>query len=330
MTNSNHAHDCPDCGGSVSRRDFVRKTGAVLLGAGAVPALFNASLYAAPGKDSPAETAVGKLYQSLSDAQKSKICFAFDHEKRKTINANWAIAEPEISDDFYTADQRSLIAEIFKGVTSEEGHAQFLKQTEYDSGGWDRYHIAIFGEPGTDKFQWEMTGRHLTIRADGNSVPGAAFGGPVVYGHGESDPRKNLFHYQTKQANEVFQALDTKQREAALLEKAPGEADVLLQGEKGRFRGISVGELSSDQQALVESVIKTILAPYREADVAEAMEFLNQGGGLKSLHMAFYQQGDLLSDQVWDIWRVEGPNFVSHFRGAPHVHAYLNVGVKQS
>jgi hypothetical protein len=81
---------------------------------------------------------------------------------------------------------------------------------------------------------------------------------------------------------------------------------------------------------LAESVVKTILAPYRESDVNEAMEFLKQGGGLKNLHMAFYKEGDLNSDQVWDIWRVEGPNFVSHFRGAPHVHAYLNVGMKQA
>jgi hypothetical protein len=28
---------------------------------------------------------------------------------------------------------------------------------------------------------------------------------------------------------------------------------------------------------------------------------------------------------MWDIWRIEGPAFVCHFRGAPHVHAYLHV-----
>ena len=39
-------------------------------------------------------------------------------------------------------------------------------------------------------------------------------------------------------------------------------------------------------------------------------------------------QGDLKNDKVWDIWRIEGPTFVSHFRGAPHVHAYINVGLK--
>jgi len=44
-----------------------------------------------------------------------------------------------------------------------------------DSGGIEDYSVAIFGTPGSDKFQWELTGRHLTLRADGNSVDKAAF-----------------------------------------------------------------------------------------------------------------------------------------------------------
>ncbi len=78
----------------------------------------------------------------------------------------------------------------------------------------------------------------------------------------------------------------------------------------------------------MESVIKVILAPYREKDVNEAVEILKAGGGLDSLHMAFYKADDIGKDQEWDIWRLEGPNFVWHFRGAPHVHAYVNIAKK--
>ena len=42
--------------------------------------------------------------------------------------------------------------------------------------------IAIFGKPG-DKFEMVMTGRHMTVRADGNSIDSMAFGGPVFHGH---------------------------------------------------------------------------------------------------------------------------------------------------
>ena len=65
----------------------------------------------------------------------------------------------------------------------------------------------------------------------------------------------------------------------------------------------------------------------REEDVEEVFAILKATGGLDQLHLAFYQDGDLESDKVWDVWRVEGPSFVWHFRGAPHVHAYINVGI---
>ena len=48
-------------------------------------------------------------------------------------------------------------------------------------------------------------------------------------------------------------------------------------------------------------------------------------GGLDECHLAFYKSDDIGEDGVWDIWRLEGPSFVWHFRGAPHVHVWVNV-----
>ncbi len=100
-----------------------------------------------------------------------------------------------------------------------------------------------------------------------------------------------------------------------------------LRGANGSFPGIPVGDLSADQKQLVEATLKVLLAPRRKVDVDGVFEILKAGGGLEKLHLAFYQEGDLQDDKVWDIWRVEGPSFVWHFRGAPHVHAYINVGL---
>src|SRR5205085_3011451 len=141
-------------------------------------------------------------------------------------------------DAFYTKDQQATIDEIVKNVTSPDGYERIKKQCEFDDGGIGSYSMAIFGEPGSGKFQWELTGRHLTLRADGNSVDKAAFGGPIIYGHGVETPADNLFHYQTKKANEVFHALDAKQSAKALISAAPKEAEVAIQGEKGTFPGI--------------------------------------------------------------------------------------------
>ena len=317
---------CTD-GQNVDRRDFVRIGGAAIAGA-ASTVLFNPRFaHAAPKSTSPAETAVGRLYESLSDEQKTVFCLPFDHEDRQRISANWHVTKTTIGDGSFTKQQKVLVDQIVRNITSEDGYDRLIRQMEDDDGGMDNYSIAIFGEPGSGKFQWEMTGRHLTMRADGNSVDKAAFGGPIVYGHGEGDPKNNLFHYQTKKANEVFHALDTKQTELALLKKAPRETAVQIQGPRGEFPGIGVDQLTDDQKQLVESTLDVLLAPYRKEDVDEVMAILKSSGGLDQLHMAFYQEKDLDSDKVWDIWRVEGPSLVWHFRGAPHVHAYMNIAV---
>ncbi|HQU46373.1 MAG TPA: DUF3500 domain-containing protein [Pirellulales bacterium] len=317
---------CPDCESGWTRRDFVKAAGGAALIAGTMPLVHRAS--AAPLATSPAETAAKRLFESLSNEQRKEICFEFDHPLRQKINANWAITKPTIA-DFFSKEQQATIDEIFRGVTSPDGYERFLKQMEGDAGGFGRYHVALFGAPGTGRFEFEMTGRHMTIRADGDSVENVAFGGPIIYGHGEGDGEAglpgNVFYYQTKKANEVFAALDGKQREKALLPKAPQENQVPVQGPQATFPGIAVGELSPDQQALVEQVIKVILAPYRQEDVDEAMTIRKSEGGLAKLHAAFYQSGNLGGDEEWDIWRLEGPGFVWHFRGSPHVHAYVNI-----
>jgi hypothetical protein len=325
--NQNPAH-CPDCDSSVDRRTFVRTVGMAALASAAAPMIVPRFVHAAPSPTSTAETAVGRFYASLTDAQKKEICFPFEHELRQRINANWHITKPHVGTDFYTKEQQALVTEIVKNITTPEGFERLEKQLEFDDGGIEAYSVAVFGEPGKGKFQWEMTGRHLTMRADGNSVDKAAFGGPIVYGHGEEDPKANVYHYQTKQVNEVFKALDAKQMAKALLKDAPGEANVPIQGEQGKFPGIAVGELSADQKALVETTLKTLFGPYRKEDIDEVMEIVKASGGIDKLHLAFYQTGDLGNDKVWDIWRVEGPSFVWHFRGAPHVHAYINIAQK--
>jgi len=318
--------NCPDCD-SLGRRDFLKTVGGAVLVSATAP-LLRTGLFAAPTAQSGAETVAAELYQSLSNEQKQMICFPFDHDLRMKINANWHITKPALKDSFYTKQQQAMAQEIVKKVLSPDGYEKVLKQTEYDDGGLNSYSMAIFGTPESGKFQWTLTGRHLTLRADGNSVDSAAFGGPLIYGHGEEEASKNLYHYQTKQANEVFKALDAGQSQLALLKQAPNEAAVQIQGAKGSFPGISVGALSGDQQRLVEETLKVLLAPYRPEDTEEVMQMLKADGGVGKLNMAFYQTGDLNNDKVWDIWRVEGPSFVWHFRGAPHVHAYINIAAK--
>ena len=319
-------HDCPDCDGAdydgaVSRRRFLGTTAGAAAAVGTLPLLARA----APSRKSAAETAVARLYKSLSSEQKKVVALPFSDKRRTRISANWSITEAKIG-SFFDKEQQATITEIVKGVTSEDGFERFGQQMKDDNGGIGRYSIALFGNPEDKQFEFELTGRHLTLRADGDTIEGVAFGGPIVYGHSKrGNSKQNLFSYQTKRANEVFEALDGSQRAKALLEKAPKETAVLIREDVSALPGISGSELSDDQKKLITAVLKDIMKPYRSEDVDEVMEIVKEGGGVDKLQIAFYKTGDLDKDEKWDIWRLEGPTLVCHFRGAPHVHAYINV-----
>jgi len=321
-----NSKSCPDSSSShkspMARRDFLQVAASIA----ALP-LAARMVHGAPARVGSAETIVGEFHASLSEQQRSEICRPFADTLRSKVNANWHVTKPLIGSDFYTVTQREMIDKIVRAVTSEEGHDRLSRQMDDDSGGLGDYSVAVFGNPTAGDFQWMLTGRHLTLRADGESSPKTAFGGGMVYGHGEeSSASDNIFYYQTKKVNEVFAALDKDQAKQALLSSAaPNETEIRLQGEKGKFAGLAVSAMNKEQQALVKDCLKTLLSPYRKEDGDEAMKLIDASGGIEQLRFAFYQQEDLGNDKIWDMWRIEGPSAVVHFRGAPHVHAYINI-----
>lgn len=311
------------------RRDFL----ATAAMAAAAPSV---ALAANPKADS--ETLVATLFKSLTDEQKSKVCFPFDHALRSKVDANWFITPHKIG-EFYNADQRAMIQEIFRHLHNPEFLPKVLYHIQEDAGSLDKYAIALFGEPrvkgGKSQFEFVLTGRHCTIRCDGDSVDGAAFGGPIMYGH-QSGPKglekpdhgQNVYWYQGKRANEVFQALDGKQREAALITKAPrAEASnkTVAFKPKSELVGLPVAEMSKDQKGLVEKVMGDLLLPFRKKDSSEAMKLIKNRGGIDSLHMSFYKNLDIGNDGVWDVWQLESENMVWYFRGHPHVHTWVSI-----
>ena len=315
---------CPDCD-SVDRRQFL-KTAALGTASAAVAA-------AVPKKltGSSSETLVTTLYTSLTPEQKTKVTFPFDHPLRSKVDNNWHIVPQKIG-TFYTGDQQQLLKDIFRGIVSEDGAGRFAKQMKDDYGGFENYTVALFGDPATSNLEWVLTGRHLTMRCDASAHEGSAFGAPIFYGHqsGPNDTEKpdhagNVFWKQAQLANKVFAALDGKQQEKALLEKSPADDPKTIKIKKEGWAGLCVGELSKDQKGLVEETMKDLLAPYRESDVAEALAFIKEGGGLDKIHLAFYQDNDLGNDKVWDRWKLEGPTMSWYFRGSPHVHTWVNI-----
>jgi hypothetical protein len=327
---------CPDCdgGGLLNRREFIKTTMTTVAAATALPLATPLRAEKAVPRVARSETLVAALYKALSEEQRKVVCFPFNHPLRSKVDNNWHITDKKVS-EFFDKDQQAMIREIFAGLHSPEYAETVFKQVEHDSGkeGFGSSSIALFGEPGTGKFEFVLTGRHCTRRCDGDSVKGAAFGGPIFYGHAalsfneKADHKDNVYWYQALRANEVFKALDGKQRKLALLgqgREEKGTETVKLTGRKKGLPGVPMTELSHDQKDLVRKVLADLLAPFRKADADEAMKLI-EANGFDHLHMAFYKNQDIGNDGVWDVWQIEGPAMVWYFRGEPHVHVWANI-----
>ena len=320
---------------SLPRRDFLKYSASAL-------ALASSGLQlpvaAATERKTP-ETLVKVLYDSMNEKQKKAVCFDWNYIEpkrgllRTRLENNWKITKPSIDSGFYTGEQKALMREIFLGMTHPAWHARYDKQLKDDVGGFGkRQSIAIFGKPGTDQFEFVLASRHMTLRCDGNSAEHVAFGGPILYAHeGERTFEKpnhpgNVFWHQALAANKLYDMFDGKQRKQALLTSGmPSEEMIGFRGPGGKFHGIKVADFSADQKAHLQSVLKLLLEPFRQSDQDEVVRCLKVQGGLDACHLAFYQEGDLGEDGIYDNWRLEGPSFVWYFRGNPHVHVWVNV-----
>jgi hypothetical protein len=328
-------HDDCGCCSQITRRTFLKTSavGAAVAAARPLTTLAVSHAGKIAAKTAPPETLVATLYKSLKDEQKKSVCFPFDHPLRSKVDNNWMITDKKIS-GFFTKDQQAMIREIFVGLHSPEYAERVVQQVEHDGGkeGFGGSSIALFGEPGTGKFEFVLAGRHVTRRCDGDSVEGEAFGGPIFYGHAAksfyepADHPGNVYWYQARRANEVFKMLDGKQRDMALLDEPreeKGTDTVKLTG-KSDLPGIPIAALSRDQKELVRKVMADVLAPFRKRDAEEALKLVEKNG-FDKLHMSFYKHEDIGNDGVWDIWQIEGPAMVWYFRGAPHVHTWVHV-----
>ena len=226
---------CSDCD-HLSRRGFLKTTvgsaaaiaaaSAGVLGVSAIPN-FSFADEAAIAPTPTSETLVAQLYKSLKDEQRKAICFPFDHPLRSDVDNNWFIIKDKRVKELLTRTSRRWSATSSCRCTARNTPRKVIEQVEHDNkdiGGLGACSIAMFGEPGTapgeSKFEFVLTGRHTTRRCDGNSVAGAAFGGPIFYGHAaesfneKPDHKGNVYWYQGMRANEVFKGAGWQAAEA--------------------------------------------------------------------------------------------------------------------
>ena len=326
-----------------NRRVFLRTTAAALAASSRPDFLLSAAPAdpRASAAKPASESIVKLLFESLTPEQRKEICFPWDHVDpkrgllRTRVENNWRITKPAIKSDFYTADQQAMIRAIFEGIIKPDWHERFDKQLKDDVGGFgERRASRIFGKPGSGKFEFVMTGRHMTLRCDGNCAEHVAFGGPIFYGHAGDDlQREAATTRATSSGTRPSRPTSSTTCSTASSGSTPSSPkacrprnSIGFRGKEGQFPGHARSPNSPrTRRSTCRRCCKLLLEPYRQSDRDEVVKCLEAQGGLDACHLAFYKEGDLGNDGVWDNWRLEGPSFVWYFRGRPHVHVWVNV-----
>jgi len=320
---------CPECGDTVPAEPIDRRSFLRVAGAGA--AALAASRIPAWGQDTSNKTAeelIKELYTGLTEDQKKAVILPINAPERMKIY-NAALGKK--IGETYTKPQQELVGRILRSIASgEEGWNQLSRGGTWDaSKAFENCGANLFGDV-NGKYTWVFTGHHLTIRCDGNTEEGVAFGGPLYYGHSPNGyVERNLFQYQTKSALAVFEALTAEQRKVAVCADKPieGLPSVQFRAAGEKRPGIAVSDLSKEAQALVEKVMRDLLSPYRKTDADEVMQIVKAQGNEK-MNLAFYAEAEAKATQPWSFWRLEAPGFVWNFRVLPHVHTFVNISAK--
>src|SRR5437867_3313423 len=276
------------------------------------------------------EALARRLYTGLDPDQRTETCVSYDHPLRQYHNRGvWGGGRSILLG--FDREQRRILTDLLYAGLSEEGRERVPEEYFTRWSGVHSMRVLICGDPTVPPYQIILTCAHLNLRLGGKSPEGAAFGGPQVYGDQRGNKRVglpgNLYRDQFVLGQRLLRSLDSGRRMDAVLEEAPVQTQIELQGRHGSFAGIPVAELRPEGKALARELVERIFSTYPPGDVAYARECLTANGGLDALFLSYYQHGEDGQIPEGQVFRLEGPSAVFYFRGYPHVHAFLNVAM---
>jgi Protein of unknown function (DUF3500) len=276
------------------------------------------------------DTLARRLYTGLDEDQRASTCVSYDHPWRQYHNRGvWGGGRSILLG--FNHQQRQLLTDLLYAGLSEEGRRRVPEEYFTRWSGVHSLRVLISGDPTAGPYQIILTGAHVNLRVGGRSREGAAFGGPQVYGDQRGNEivglPGNLYRDQFLLGQRLLQSLDDGRRKHAVIEEAPVQTQIELQGRHGSFPGIPVAELGPEGKSLLGEMVERIFSTYPPDDVTFARECLAANGGLDTLFVSYYQHGEDGDIPAAQVFRIEGPSAVFYFRGYPHVHAFLNVAM---
>ena len=286
------------------------------------------------------EQLVAQFAAALTPDQRAQIFLPWEHPSRQLVNTLAIRKSPHLG-TLLNAEQMPYAWRLWELMQSPSGVSRFREPLRAEAGGLDGCVLAIYGDPMKGPCQSVISGGHIELRAGAQTNGG--FGDGVAYGHqvGNHQLRVpgNVWAHHSDVINALVGTFTPAQLVQAVVAEKPHELVLQVQGQGGRFDGLPVSTFDDRQRAGFCEGLATLLASYAPGYVEQATADLQFLGGIDGLHVALYAEngfypdgkryagGEVLPDQApyFQVWRVEGPGFVLHFEGFPHVHAYLRI-----
>jgi hypothetical protein len=283
----------------------------------------------APRDDAAALAA--SVFEAVPQNARASTCLPFDHPLRQYYNRGLPLGGLKVSAASLGWGARRALTDLVAASLSAAGQARVPRQDAMSLTGVNFKRLLFFGDPRSGPYQAVLSGVHLNLRLGGSVPERVAFGGPQIYGDQRGDGAVglpgNTYRYQMANAHRLWEALTPAERTAARQERAPAQTNIGLQGAAGRFDGLAVAQLALPKRRLVHAMVAGMLDTY--ADSAHAWDCLARNGGVEALHFADYDidfdGGRRAGAAPSQIFRLEGAAAVLHFRGEPHVHAFIHV-----
>lgn len=243
--------------------------------------------------------AANTILETLSPAQKAVANLSFDDTSR----VKWSNLPLEqafrqgIQFKDLDDSQRMAIHTLLRTVLSQQGYQKLLFIIQYDEATHERllnakspiaqrygnqnYWFTIFGTPDKDKiWAWKFEGHHISLNL--TYSPRGVTCTPMFVGINPALTTSGAYagyHVMFEEndfGNQLFNSLNDKLKQKALLSAHPTDADVMTQTGKEPHlkdkRGVSFKEMNVKQQALVENIIRTWVENLTPALAQEKMK----------------------------------------------------------
>ena len=264
-----------------------------------------------------------KLFQSLTDEQKKlAVLDVGDKERYKEVFP--AAKRPGIPYSKLTMEQKALIVEVIKTMTSDYGAERCLEVAKQTPDG-SRY-LTFFGEPSVNKpFAWRIGMHHLTLLfAEFGDAKTNEFG-PILLG---GNPAKTLWEGEEKIAIELYASLKPEE-----LKRIQESTKGTSQGSGSAMgkAGVRIAELNEKSRTLAVRLFTKRLDVFSADRRKVVDDIVKRDGGVENLRIAIW--GAITKSHLDGgsyHWRIGSDGIVCDWQtaGKNHLHMTLRGRLK--